>query len=155
MRPRLEKSASLCGGCSQCNPSHDLREHQPCVRYPPIIMLSMVVMIMIVRMMRTMMTVDGTATLPMTHACVKLLPPMPSRSVSSILVTTSPILPSHPGTQDFFHFYSGSGQVLCCFCSEGLTSNRSDQATYQCHLDCWQFDNFGCKQSRESLRQSL
>ena len=60
---------------------------------------------------------DGTATLPMTHACVKLLPPMPSRSVSSILVTTSPILPSRPGPQDFFQLYSGSGQVLCCFCS--------------------------------------
>ena len=147
MRPLVEKSASLCGGCSQCNPSHDLREHQPCVRYPPIIMMSIVMMIMMVRMMSmmvrmmmTMMTTDGTATLPMTHACVKLLPPMPSRSVSSILVTTSPILPSHPGTQDFFHLYSGSGQVFSCFCCEGLTSNRSHQATYQCHLDCWQFD---------------
>ena len=64
------------------------------------IMMSMVVTILMVRMMiimmRTMKTTDGTATLPMTHACVKLLPPMPSRSVSSILVTTSPILPSHP-----------------------------------------------------------
>ena len=50
MRPLVEKSASLCGGCSQCNPSHDLREHQPCVRYPPIIMMSMVVMILMVVM---------------------------------------------------------------------------------------------------------
>ena len=56
-------------------------------------MLSMVVMIMIVKMMMTMMTTDGTATLPMTHACVKLLPPMPSRSPLSWLPL---LLSSHP-----------------------------------------------------------
>ena len=36
---------------------------------------------------------DGTATLPMTHACVKLLPPMPSRSLLSWLLL---LLSSHP-----------------------------------------------------------
>ena len=36
---------------------------------------------------------DGTATLPMTHACVKLLPPMPSRSPLSWLQL---LLSSHP-----------------------------------------------------------
>ena len=61
-------------------------------------MMSMVVMIMLsmvvrIMMMRTMMTTDGTATLPMTHACVKLLPPMPSRSLLSWLLL---LLSSHP-----------------------------------------------------------
>ena len=36
---------------------------------------------------------DGTATLPMTHACVKLLPPMPSQSLLSWLPL---LLSSHP-----------------------------------------------------------
>ena len=57
-------------------------------------MLSMVMMIIMVRMMMTMMTTDGTATLPMTHACVKLLPLMPSRSLLSWLLP--PLLSSHP-----------------------------------------------------------
>ena len=62
---------------------------------------------------------------PSHDPCLREAPSSDAISVSPILVTTSPILPSYPGTQDFF----GSGQVLCCFCPEGLTSNRSDQVT--------------------------